>query len=277
MIQTCYESVTSSALITFLVGCDEHRFTLHSGAICQWFPNLMVWQDPEDPVERSGGTLLGYCPEEDVFAWQHIERATFGRFAEFLYSGDYKAPGATLDLNKKPTKGPQRYRNWFSMAAYSRFCHDRVETGVASLDRDALWTLFKGLNYTLSDDADKESIPVEPNTVPQQSYVDVFLCHAKLFALAQEHSLRPLMRLTHDKLHRTLINFKLFEERMGDVVQLLRMCYENEHASGIRDVVVHYAACHAELLWGNREFVDLVGSNCELSQNFITAIINYSA
>ncbi|EFY84614.1 hypothetical protein MAC_09319 [Metarhizium acridum CQMa 102] len=84
MVQTCYESVTSSAPITFIVGSDERRFTHHSGAIRQWFPNLVVWPDPETSFERCGETLLGYRPEEEVYAWQYIDAATFSRFAEFL-------------------------------------------------------------------------------------------------------------------------------------------------------------------------------------------------
>lgn len=56
------------------------------------------------------------------------------------------------------------------------------------------------------------------------------------------------MELSIHKLHRSLVRFQLFEERVGDVVELLRFCFDQDVPEVLRKLVVRYAGCHVEKL-----------------------------
>lgn len=66
------------------------------------------------------------------------------------------------------------------------------------------------------------------------------------------------------------ISFVLFRSRVGDVVQLFRYTYDNTVRSAsspctLRELIIAFAACQAEVLWQNMEFQSLFTSCGELA------------
>lgn len=110
---------------------------------------------------------------------------------------------------------------------------------------------------------------IEANKNPTTIYREGFLSHARLHAFADYHGIEPLMQLTLYKLHQQLCGFQLFNERKGDILELLRFCFpESEEieetaekrseineqcddgcAEDLKELVVAYVACHMKELW----------------------------
>ena len=95
------------------------------------------------------------------------------------------------------------------------------------------------------------------NTDCRVEYKEVFLSHARLHMLAGYYGIEKLEQLTLHKLHRTLCSFELHNERVSDVVDLLRFCFEEDERQRLRKLVAMYTVCHFEKLWENVEFQQL--------------------
>lgn len=65
------------------------------------------------------------------------------------------------------------------------------------------------------------------NTSADQNFTPVLLAHARLYCFAHLRLIAPLKALTLDKLHTTLMEFKLFTIRIGDIIELARFAYSN--------------------------------------------------
>lgn len=108
----------------------------------------------------------------------------------------------------------------------------------------------------------------------QTEYMDVFLSHARVHMLADYYNIQALAQLALHKLHRTLCRFTLHEERIGDVVALLRYCYEEDERPLLRELVSAFAACHAKRLWKSIEFQELFAAHGELSRAVMGSIMD---
>ena len=114
-----------------------------------------------------------------------------------------------------------------------------------------------------------------PNTSPTQNFASVFLAHACLYTLADMRMVQPLRELALHKLHKTLVSFVLYPERLGDVVELARYAYEhgeNRSKGGridaLRDMVVNYVACEMKVLGKHAEFRHLMDMEGEFAGDF---------
>ena len=108
---------------------------------------------------------------------------------------------------------------------------DSPEDGPAGEGRDdkarskkaRVWDEFESKTYVMAAPAFKP----RRNRDATEDYTDVFLCHARLYVFAEKYDIAPLKRLALYKLQRTLVDFTLYPERVGDVVELLRYSYVN--------------------------------------------------
>ena len=66
-----------------------------------------------------------------------------------------------------------------------------------------------------------------------------------------------MTQLSLHKLHRTLCSFVLHDERVGDIIDLVQFCFQEEDLSLLRDLVVGYCVCQFEKLWAHEEFRDV--------------------
>lgn len=153
---------------------------------------------------------------------------------------------------------------------------DERESGPQSR-KERLWKLFVGRSYNVST----PSFHCRRNRESCEDYTDVFLCHARLYVFADKWDIGLLKQLCLHKLHQTLSVFTLYEERVGDIVTLMRYIYNNTfHSSStedpLRSLLIHYATCVVETLVQSSEFKALLLSEeaRELASDLIVKMIN---
>jgi hypothetical protein len=88
----------------------------------------------------------------------------------------------------------------------------------------------------------------------------VFLGHARLYVLGDKYGIEALTPPALQKLHRTLINFRVYESRIPDIVELVRYTYQN--TPGEKDpltaLVTEYIACEIDKVGKCEDFHTLL-------------------
>lgn len=80
-----------------------------------------------------------------------------------------------------------------------------------------------------------------------EDYTNVFLCHAKLYVVADTYDIPSLKQLSIHRLHATLKEFNLYPSRMNDIATLAKYVFENTSPQDkIRDMITLYYACIVE-------------------------------
>lgn len=111
-----------------------------------------------------------------------------------------------------------------------------------------------------------------PNSSADQDFTPIFLSHAQLYTLADMRLVLPLKTLALHKLHSTLSDFSLYEERLGDVLELAKYAYsqgedrsENGKLDELRELVVRYIACEPKAFGKHPDFKYLMDSEGEFA------------
>jgi hypothetical protein len=228
----------------------------------------------------------------------------FIRFCEFAYRGDYTTPpweDVLQELNSKSSnceknedsdslgtllsKEKKKGNKWFMEAALDEceappadFPEPTYEAGVIS--RTPLRAQFNSRTY-LNDGSLKAQIlqqfEPKPNTAVNQNFTPVLLAHARLYCFAHLRLIEPLRALTLDKLHKTLMNFKLFTARVEDIIELARFAYSNPDLPDRRDdgtiddlrkLVVEYVVCEIDTIGKCDGFVKYMEDGGEFVGDF---------
>lgn len=85
------------------------------------------------------------------------------------------------------------------------------------------------------------------NTEGCEDYAGVFLCHAKLYVMADTYDIPALKQLSLHRLHATLKEFTLYPSRFNDIATLAKYVFENTVPEDkIRDMITLYYACIVE-------------------------------
>jgi hypothetical protein len=239
----------------------------------------------------------------------------FIRFCEYAYRGDYTVPpweevptesistlsknqqngviddwGTTSTKKKKGKKVKPAPEFVFEPPAalepefspVERDLPQEPEPGFEArpISRAPLRNLFNSRNY-LNDSAPKSLIlqhfEPKPNSAVGQNFTPVLLAHARLYCFAHLRLITPLIALTLDKLHKTLMNFKLYKERVGDIIELARYAYSNldlpERSddgtmNDLRTLVVEYIVCEIDTIGKCDEFVQYMEEGGEFVGDF---------
>jgi hypothetical protein len=159
---------------------------------------------------------------------------------------------------------------------------------VRPISRAPLRTQLNNRNY-LTDMGPKALIlhhfEPKPNSAADQYFTPVLLAHARLYCFAHLRLIAPLKALTLDKLHKTLLNFKLYAKRIGDIIELARYAYSNPDLpdrnddgtlDDLRNLVVEYIVCEIDTIGKHDEFVkymeeggEFVGDFWRLTRSYI--------
>jgi hypothetical protein len=118
-----------------------------------------------------------------------------------------------------------------------------------------LWELFEQRPLQGSN----KYYTVRENSGSNESWKNVFRCHAQVYAFADKYDIAMLRNLALYKLRQTLVVFRLYEERVDDVVELLSYTYEHtahrdRSIDDLRLLVVQYATCMLEVLAASSRF-----------------------
>ncbi len=260
----------------FIVGHEKKLLMVHSALIAHHSKPLDVLVNGDMSEAKEGCALL-----------DDVDEHTFVRFSQYAYTGDY-APRdpdillsssaiatTTTTLNMLALHQPVFRPPWslneeppeptFNEFTWSRKQKKNKEPRVfefveaSQSKRSILWEDFKGKAYPISGPI----FQPRKNHEPCEDYIEVFLGHARLYVFADKYDVERLRVLTLHKLHRTLAEFTLHGERVGDIVELMRYSYSNTaDRSGpiddLRSLVIHYAACIAEDLTQSKDFRSLL-------------------
>lgn len=117
------------------------------------------------------------------------------------------------------------------------------------------------------------------NSKRTQNFTPIFLAHARLYTFACMRLVDPLKRLALHKLHRTLLPFRLYSRRVGDVIDLARYAYdhgEDRKPDGtiedLRKLVVEYIVCEVSTIGKHEAFAILLQEGGEFVVDFWSII-----
>jgi hypothetical protein len=238
---------------------------------------------------------------------EDVQPDDFVRFLEYAYRHDYTVPSWTHDgsalttsdveqgddpnptdepappslheagmdsiVQEQPAEEPTAVDDWGTWTPKKK--------KVKKSDGAALRAKFQRHNY-LSDGADLEGFQPKSNSAADQNFTPVFLSHARLYTFAEMRLIFPLKSLTLHKLHKTLVNFQLYKERVCDVVELARYAYDHgpdRSKSGrlndLRQLVVEYMACEVETIGKHKDFKALLEEGGEFVTDFWGIVSKY--
>jgi hypothetical protein len=219
---------------------------LHSGTDVSMLHNLELPSSDENVVQQAASPGTLQTPLQAIPHWNNSwsnSKAAPSSFGAFSYE-------APLKKLKKLKKDQMSLRSTF----YKREYINPV---------DNILNLLR-----------VECEP-KPNTSPKQDFTPVFLAHARLYTLADMRMVHPLKALVLHKLHKTLVEFELYHERLGDVVELAKYAYdhgedraEDGTIDALRDMVVNYIVCEMKVLGKHAGFRNLMDGGGEFAGDF---------
>jgi len=131
-----------------------------------------------------------------------------------------------------------------------------------SSQKQTLWDEFKR-KYNASP----PYTYVRKNFEKCEDYTDVFLCHARVYVFAEKYDIAELRKLALCKLKQILQDFHVYDERIEDIVSLIRYSYNNDNTRDnepgedidtLRRLVIHYVVCLYETIAKDDGFLVLV-------------------
>ena len=231
----------SSPSFTFIIGPDKKTFTLHSEMVaCQ---SAALHTLVHGPFKEA---------EERCIRWPEVDKDTFVRFTEYIYTGWYTPASPVIARETQP--GELR-----SYLVHEEPDAPRDAQGPPPPKRprkcrdSALWAKFKKGYLNQST--------IEPFILdqPYEDCTGVFLCHAKMYVFAEYYGIGKLKTMALANLRQSLELFYIHAERIGDVVNLIEYIYVNtskqeRRTDPMRNLVCIYAACKMESLWESHRF-----------------------
>jgi hypothetical protein len=144
---------------------------------------------------------------------------------------------------------------------------------------------FQGRRYleghTPISDLEKGFQP-KSNSSADQDFTPVFLAHARLYTFAEMRLIDQLKSLALHKLHKTLMDFKLYNQRVGDIVELARYAYDSGpdrskagDLDDLRQLVVEYIAYQVDIIGKHKAFRSLLEEGGEFVSDFWDIVTMY--
>lgn len=196
---------------------------------------------------------------------RHWDEATVGRFAEYLYSGDYQCPDPVLLATPPASSEWEQKVNWGNK--------NRLAVVWASLDkaRDAqsgvestppppvrpltpLHKVFHAGPDPLQPLSAAETFRRKRFDPAKHDFEEVFLTHARVYTLARYLEVEPLRTMTLQRLLRTLINIGSVQSNwhlttnLEDLITYIYKETDNDHEDRIRTVISQFIALNVVLL-----------------------------
>lgn len=235
--------------------------------------------------------------------WDDVETEDFTRFCQFAYVGDYSPPkpqevhlqelsetaelkqhtGFLIDQQSEESPPPPpppppvemergdeppADNDWWAQTSSKK-----KKKGTA-LKKSKLSQLRRMFASRMGDDIRarlETSYKVVVNNSPQQDFTSVFLGHVRLYILGDKYGIEDLTTLVLYKLHKTLIAFSLHEDRIVDVLQLIRYTYEHapqQSTDPLRTLVTEYVAAEIDIIGKSVEFHALLEEGGEFVTRF---------
>ncbi|KAF2007373.1 hypothetical protein P154DRAFT_517117 [Amniculicola lignicola CBS 123094] len=229
----------------------------------------------------------------------------FVRFCEYAYRGDYTVPTWTLDESNVSQKPSEPREGEFQTSFVQHLAAETFRpppptpveddvlvvvdnpqiittpshTGRKKNKKTLKRTRFKNRNYSVPEPPIgiiTAGFEPDANNHPTQNFTPVFLAHAHLYKFAHLRLIEPLKALALKKLKWTLMNFKLYERRLGDILELARYAYndidipprtESGKIDDLRSLVVEFIACEIDTIGKSKELSELLEDGGEFASD----------
>lgn len=191
-----------------------------------------------------------------------VDEATFARFVEFMYNGDYNAAkllrnqqslGSIQDikvdtqedgsyvreaavelepdlpLDAPPvTEEPADLDGWggFGMSRKDKK-KAKKSTSAVSIRHSTPKLPQLDLDAFLVPPLPTSSLIDQHDSADQNDYTAVFFCHAKLYVLAEKYGIEHLKRLSSDRLNKSFVHYQDAPDPSADIPGLLRYVFEH--------------------------------------------------
>ena len=283
---------------TFIFEVGGNRFTVHRDLVARNSEALKAMMEGGMQESRKGSAPL-----------QNTDELTFGRFVEFMYTGDYN-PAEPVDRSATPlavegeTNGAECSPPAVGVdAPAGNFWGDGAirspEAGDWPTDPQTAPPLTfelcnqmssrKKARKTVSTRLERASLKSDirvQDPLPTQSlfetdggwnldYLPLFLSHSQLYVFADTYGIPYLQNLAAARLNDALSRFRYSQNSNTDVVQLVSYAYENttdrsDGVDNLRMVVTHFCATNIGKLRTSKNFLGLL----ENGGPFVPALVS---
>ncbi|KFX89896.1 hypothetical protein O988_08436 [Pseudogymnoascus sp. VKM F-3808] len=221
-------------------------------------------------VEEDSAPAPGDTPAEDEPPMPVVE---YSEYVEQDSPGWWPAakpaprvPSPDQYISKKKAKRMERFA--------SRIAQEELQPEPVPEPISPIPVLFE-----LDDPRDKHKDDCEPSKQfdPKGNYSNVFRSHAELWIIASSYGIDSLMALSLYKLRQTLIVFRINDQTVSDLVDLVHYVY-NPHMESLEDerqrgLVAQYMACNSATLSSDGNFMALLREGGSFVEDFLKIVM----
>ncbi|KAG5961162.1 hypothetical protein E4U57_007819 [Claviceps arundinis] len=226
------KEIFNSRPCVFVVGEDKREFLLHSDLIKRKSEALGDVIDASFAEGRKGYVVLRDDNAETISA-----------FAQFIYTGDYhissdvSAPDSAKESHDEGNHGNNvaQFRHPQN-GLWRRFVRYEFENQENSSDP------YMTSCEASESEIDDLEVSYSNNRHMDKEYYKEFIPHAGIFVFAQYYGVEELMNLSIQRLHEALCGFSLSRERIGEILALIRYCYDQPGSERLKRMVAMYSA-----------------------------------
>lgn len=256
-------------MFAFIVGAEQIPMMIHTALVAEQSPALESLVNGS-MQEATSGTVI----------WEDVEEDTFGRFAQFVYTGDYDTPSHTTMEDHSQVPPLDKTEEQPDIMFGFGHAHDsKFEAGLKGKRAPK----FSELSYPGPAGPFPFNVKMQPrhNKSSKEDYRPIFLAHARLYVLGEKYGIQTLKAKVLQKLHRTLCHFTLYKACIGGVVDLIRYTYANTPSlkcmDQLRELVTHFVTDKPSDLVGSKKFLALVEEGGPFSRDLVAFMLERAA
>lgn len=136
--------------------------------------------------------------------------------------------------------------------------------------QERLWAKFTALRKT----SDSPKLDHQARATHARSEAKHLLRHAKVCVFADCYGIIPLMTLSYNKLHQSLIDLTLHTQTLQGVVAVAQYCYETDIPDDLKELISLFIACKVEVLVVDKQFERLIKSHGEFGWSVLVPIVS---
>lgn len=262
--------IVRSSLFTFLIGKEKEPVTIHTALV-------------EAQSKPLYAMMTNGCMKESttgVAALEDVDMKIFIAFCEFLYADRYSTPTREEFGEDKKPPSPDGSSKAKSTPTNKGYCEENRK--LRNIYADSAGKLgHRG--KTVDDYLFRkmwEGFERRPVDYSWEFPSGVGLSfHAQLYVFATKYLIEGLSRRCLGCLHEELRCYKLSEENLHVILDLLVYTYANtgriepDGKSLLREMVAHYVACKLPVLAQNDDFWEILELDAEIGADLLREIL----
>lgn len=123
----------------------------------------------------------------------------------------------------------------------------------------------------------KNMCKIRSNKSSIKDYTSIFLSHNQLYVLTKKWDIKSLKTLMLSKLHVTLCEYKLYEARYDDFVELIKYMYKHtscrKRMNSLRELVTQYVTHEQTQIVEFESCLALIESDKSFARNLISMML----